>query len=331
MTARVAVIGAGHWGSNLMRNFDALGALAAFHDADAATMAAQAQRYRAARAMPSVDAALADPAIDAVAIATPAETHGALARCALEAGKHAFVEKPLCQSAAEAAQLGALADRRGRILMVGHLLHYHPAFVALQRFVQERRIGAVRYIYSNRASLGRIRRESSALWEFAPHDISMILALTGAPPNRITCVGGAWVQAATADLTLTHLAFESGVQAHVFVSWLHPYKDHRLVVIGAEGMVVFDDVAKDSSKLLHYPHSVDVIDDLPTVTKAEARPIPYEAEEPLARECRHFLGCIATGGRPLTDWREGQRVLAVLEACQRALASGEAVSLEPAA
>lgn len=329
MTPRLAVIGTGHWGRNLMRNFEALGALAACYDEDAATLAREASFYPKARAARTLDDLLADPAIDAVAIATPAATHSLLGRRALEAGKHAFVEKPLCLNAAEAEALGRLADRLGRTLMVGHLLLFHPAFAALKRFLAEGRIGALRYIYSNRASLGRIRREGSALWEFAPHDVSMILALTGGLPERITCVGGAWLQAEVADLTLTHMTFSSGVQAHIFVSWLHPYKDHRMVVIGADGMVVFDDVAQGPAKLLHYPHAVDVTGDLPAVTRAAAIPIPYDAEEPLANECRHFLDCVANRKTPISDWREGHRVLAVLQACQRALTSGGVASVEP--
>ncbi|MSO69313.1 MAG: Gfo/Idh/MocA family oxidoreductase [Alphaproteobacteria bacterium] len=328
MTPRVAVIGAGHWGRNLMRNFDALGALTAFYDDDTATRAREAAAYPNARAASSLDALLADPAIDAVVIATPAATHSALGRRALEAGKHTFVEKPLCLNAPDAEALGRLADRLDRTLMVGHLLLFHPAFVALKRFLAESHIGELRYIYSNRASLGRIRREGGALWEFAPHDVSMILGLTGVMPERVTCVGGAWLQAEVADLTLTHLAFPSGVQAHIFVSWLHPYKDHRMVVIGANGMVVFDDVASGPQKLLHYPHVVDNTGDIPAVTKAAAIPIPYDSDEPLARECRHFLDCVSNRKTPLSDWREGHRVLAVLQACQRALNSGGAAVIE---
>ena len=328
MTPRVAVIGTGHWGRNLARNFDALGALTALYDEDAATLAREIAFYPKARAARTLDEILADPSIDAVAIATPAATHSLLGRRALDAGKHTFVEKPLCLNAAEAAALGRLADKLDRTLMVGHLLLFHPAFAALKRFFAEGRIGALRYVYSNRASLGKIRREGSALWEFAPHDVSMILALTGAMPERITCVGGAWLQSEIADLTLTHMTFPGGVQAHIFVSWLHPYKDHRMVVIGADGMVVFDDVAQGPAKLLHYPHAVDVTGDLPEVTKASAIPIPYDSEEPLARECRHFLDCVANRHTPISDWREGHRVLAVLQACQRALVSGGTSSVE---
>ena len=329
MSPRIAVVGAGHWGRNLLRNFATLGALVALYDEDAATLAREAAFYPKARAARTLDDVLGDPAIDAVAVATPAVTHSLVARRVLEAGKHAFVEKPLSLNLGEAKALGSLAEESGRTLMVGHLLLYHPAFVALRHFLAEGRIGALRYVYSNRASLGRIRRDGGALWEFAPHDISMILALTGALPERLTCVGGAWLQAEIADLTLTHMSFPGGVQAHVFVSWLHPYKDHRMVVVGAEGMVVFDDVAQGAAKLLHYPHAVDLSGELPAVTKAEAIPIPFDDDEPLARECRHFLDCVATGRTPLSDWREGCRVLSVLEASQKALAAGAPVAPEP--
>jgi len=215
-----------------------------------------------------------------------------------------------------------LASERGLTLMVGHLLLYHPAFRALQEFLAAGRIGELRYIYSTRASLGKIRREENALWSFAPHDISMILRLVGKMPERVVCSGGSWLYPPVTDTSLSHFSFAEGVQAHVFVSWLHPYKDHRLVVVGSEGMVVFNDVEKGAAKLLHYPHAVGWEGTLPTVSKADASPIAYAADEPLALECAHFLSCVTKGEQPTTDATEALRVLAVLDACQRALESG---------
>ena len=237
----MAVIGAGHWGRNLVRNFSALGALSAVCDKDSAVRGGL-ELPGGVRWETDPTVLFSDPRIDAVAVATPATTHGALTRQALDAGKHVFVEKPLCLDLAEAEALGALADRLGRALMVGHLLLYHPAFDALSAELARGGLGALRYVYSTRASLGRIRREENALWSFAPHDVSMILALTGAMPDRVFSAGGSWLHPPVADTSLTHLTFPGNVQAHVFVSWLHPYKDQRLVVVGSDGMAVFNDV-----------------------------------------------------------------------------------------
>ncbi len=325
---RIGVIGAGYWGKNLLRNFEALGVLHAFCDADATARATFGERYPRANAHSDAAELLADPAIDAVAIATPTATHGMLARQALEAGKHVFVEKPICLDVDDAANLNALADRLDRTLMVGHLLLYHPAFEALQAAVRGGQLGEIRYIYSNRASLGKIRREENALWSFAPHDVSMILRLTGSMPERVMCGGSGWLHPMVADTSLTHLVFPGNLQGHIFVSWIHPFKDHKLVVVGSDGMAVFDDVQPGEGKLLHYRHTIGWENDLPTVDKAEAVPIPYSSDEPLARECSHFIDCVMTGRRPLSDGHEGWRVLSVLEACQKALDTGTVVHLD---
>ena len=323
---RLGVIGSGHWGRNLVRNFAALGALEAVADSNAAALQAATRGLTSVRLEADGMALIHDPALSAIAIATPAASHGALARAALEAGKHVFVEKPLCLDLDEASALGALADKVGRVLMVGHLLLYHPAYEALRAFVTSGQLGTLRYIYSNRASLGRIRREENALWSFAPHDVSMILSLIGAMPERVQCMGGAWLHPTVADTSLSHLTFASGVQAHIFVSWLHPYKEHRLVVVGTESMAVFDDVEPGERKLVHYPHIIGFDGQLPTVNKADAKPIPYGSEEPLRGECAHFLDCVTRVARPISDAREATRVLSVLDACQRALSGGVATS-----
>ncbi|MFP6758032.1 MAG: Gfo/Idh/MocA family oxidoreductase [Alphaproteobacteria bacterium] len=320
--ARVGVIGTGYWGRNLVRNFDALGALAAFCDVDPNTVANFSRQYP--HAAPFTDPAdlLASDTVTSVAIATPAASHGELVAAALAAGKHVFVEKPLCLDIAEGRALADLAHDRGLTLMVGHLLLYHPAFIALCRAVESGRLGTLRYIYSNRLSLGKIRREENAFWSFAPHDISMILRLAGAMPERVVTNGGTFLSPSVADTTLSHLTFPGGLQAHIFVSWLHPYKDHRLVVVGADGMAVFDDVLAGADKLSLYAHSVDWNGGLPSINKAEAEAIAYDETEPLSLECGHFLDCVATGGVPVSDAAEGLRVLTVLDAGQRSLAQG---------
>lgn len=324
----LAVIGVGHWGRNLVRNFSTLGALAAVCEPAEAGRAEVRETYPGVAVHEGVGSVLDDPAIEAVVIATPAETHGALAREALAAGKHVFVEKPICLDLDEAAALREEAARRGRVLMVGHMLRYHPAFVALSQCLASGTIGTLRYIYSNRLSLGKIRREENALWSFAPHDISMILALAGSMPARVAAHGESYLTPGVADTTLTHLTFSDQAQAHIFVSWLHPYKEHRLVVVGSEGMVVFNDAAAGPDKLLHYPHQVGWEEGLPSINRAEARPLAYAADEPLRLECAHFIKCIEEGLNPTTDADEAIRVLRVLDASQRALVGGEPVTLD---
>ena len=316
---KVVVIGTGHWGRNLVRNFDGLGALSGLTDLDPSTRAAFAGRYPAATVYENIDAVLADPVVDAVAIATPAETHYAVARAAVEAGKDVFVEKPLALTADEGRALVDYAQRQGRVLMVGHLLRFHPAVRKIGELIEEGAVGQLRYIYSNRLNFGKIRTEENILWSFAPHDISLILHLVGAAPSHVQATGGSFLNPHVADVTLTHLEFQNGVRAHVHVSWLHPYKDQRLVVIGDRGMVVFDDQKPWSEKLSYYQHVVDWVDRQPVAQKAEGRPITVAEEEPLRNECEHFVRCVSSRGTPLTDGREGLAVLEVLAQAQRSL------------
>ena len=324
---RVGVIGTGHWGRNLLRNFHALGALDALCDTRPEARGEFAALYPDVRVYSEAGEVMASDALDAVVIATPAETHGTLVAQALDAGKHVFVEKPLCLDVAEARMLGAAASERGLTLMVGHLLLYHPAFRALAGVVAQGRLGDLRYIYSHRLSLGKIRRHENALWSFAPHDISMILRLVGSLPERVVANGGTYLSPEVADTTLSHMNFAQGVQAHIFVSWLHPYKDHRLVVVGRDAMAEFNDVKTGPDKLLLYPHSVGWEGDVSTVNKATAEPLAYGDAEPLAVECSHFLDCVVRGVSPDSDAAEGTRVLQVLDACHRSLAEGHAVDL----
>ncbi len=327
----VGVIGFGPWGRNLVRNVATLGALRAVCDATPAARREFAGQYPRVPVLETAESVLASAAVDAVMIATPAATHGSLVAAALAAGKHVFVEKPLCLDVAEGAKLVEQARVAERVLMVGHLLLYHPAFVALKAAVAAGRLGTLRYIYSTRLSLGRIRREENALWSFAPHDVSMILALTGAMPERLIAAGGQYLAPGVADTTLSHLTFANGLQAHIFVSWLHPYKDQRLVVIGDAGMAVFNDIADGDDKLLLYPHTARWSGEIPVVDRAEALPIRYEPSEPLRRECETFLGAVRGDLAPPSDGAEGLRVLRVLNACQQALETGQPVDFSGAA
>jgi UDP-2-acetamido-3-amino-2,3-dideoxy-glucuronate N-acetyltransferase len=314
----VACIGAGYWGVNLIRNFHELNALALICDSDGARLSAVAARYPGVDRTDSFESVLADARIKAVAIATPAESHGALVRHALLAGKDVFVEKPLCLSVEEGRSLIALASAQQKILMVGHLLWYHPAIAKLKQLIDDGELGRVRYIYSNRLNLGMIRREENILWSFAPHDISVILGLIGEMPHQVQAQGGNYLHDGIADVTVSLLSFPSGIKAHVFVSWLHPYKEQKLIVVGERQMAVFDDVA-DEHKLVLYPHVILWKGQTPVPNKAKGRAVALETHEPLRAECEHFLECVQSRRPPRTNGPEGLRVLTVLQQCQDAL------------
>lgn len=316
----IAVIGAGYWGKNLVRNFYDLRSLRAVCDASAEVRDDLRRQHPECRYVSSYQAVLQDAAIQAVALATPAETHAALVRHALLAGKDVFVEKPLCLSVEEGRELVGLARERERILMVGHLLWYHPAVLRLKELVASGELGRIQYIYSNRLNLGKIRREENILWSFAPHDISVILGLLEQMPDDIACHGGNYLHQQVADATVSLLSFPSGIKAHVFVSWLHPFKEQKLVVVGDRKMAVFDDVEK-KDKLLLYPHAISWKNHMPVASRADAQPVPFEAAEPLRAECEHFMACLRSRSTPRTDGEEGLRVLSVLQACQQQLES----------
>jgi UDP-2-acetamido-3-amino-2,3-dideoxy-glucuronate N-acetyltransferase len=317
-TRHIACIGAGYWGQNLIRNFADLGVLSWVCEVDADRRARFASAYPRVRFSDSIDHVLADPAVVGVAIATPAETHSELVQRALAAGKDVLVEKPLCLSVQEGRKLVALAAERRRVLMVGHLLWYHPAVLKLKELVETGELGRIQYIYSNRLNLGKIRREENILWSFAPHDISVILGLVGEMPDRIEAQGGNYLHDRIADVTVSLLSFPSGVKAHIFVSWLHPFKEQKLVVVGDRQMAVFNDVEKEH-KLQLYPHAIHWRNHCPVPSRAESQPVPCDMQEPLRAECLHFLDCIQTRRTPRTDGEEGLRVLTVLQQCQTAL------------
>ncbi len=315
---QIACIGAGYWGQNLVRNFHALNVLHTICDEDKSKGPLFEAKYPGIAFTNSVADVLNDPNVAGVAIATPAETHARLIERALLAGKDVFVEKPLCLSMDEGEKLIALASEKTRILMVGHLLWYHPAVLKLKHLIESGELGRIRYIYSNRLNLGKIRREENILWSFAPHDISVILGLVGEMPHSVTAQGGNYLHDRIADVTVSLMSFPSGVRAHVFVSWLHPYKEQKLIVVGERQMVVFDDVA-DENKLMLYPHMIGWNGAIPVPNKAKALPVAIESGEPLRTECEHFLECISTRRNPRTDGQEGLRVLRVLQQCQDAL------------
>jgi UDP-2-acetamido-3-amino-2,3-dideoxy-glucuronate N-acetyltransferase len=319
----IACVGTGYWGLNLVRNFASLQALGSVCDSDPTRAQKVADQYGVqARTFADI---LADSSVPAVAIATPAETHYSLARKALLAGKDVFVEKPITLRSEDCLDLVELAESRRRILMVGHLLEYHPAILKLKELIDDGVLGDVQYIYSNRLNLGKVRREENALWSFAPHDISIILMLlNGQLPIRATAVGGNYLQREIADVTVSCLEFAGGVRAHIFVSWLHPYKEQKLVVVGSKYMAAFDDLLP-ADKLRLYSKRIDLNGDQVTVQKPEITPVPYQDGEPLQAECRHFLKCIETRQPPRSDGNDGLRVLRILEACQESLKDNQPV------
>jgi len=320
----VAVIGCGYWGKHLVRNFHHLGALAVVCDLTPAGQQTARALAPQATIVASVEAALAAP-VAGVVIATPAETHYALVQQALAAGKDVLVEKPLALTYAQGAHLVHLAATAGRILMVGHVLEYHPAIGRLETLLQEGVLGKVHYMYSNRVSLGKVRREENILWSFAPHDVAVMVRLMGSLPFQVAAHGGSYVQPNIADVTVTHLLFDNGVRAHIHVSWLHPFKEQRLVVVGSRQMASFDDVAK---RLVLYDQRVEVHAGAPVPVQGPGEEVAFGAEEPLRLECQAFLEALATRRAPRTDGRSGLRVLQVLQAAQRSLVlNGDPVPL----
>jgi predicted dehydrogenase len=324
MEPNLALIGCGYWGKNLVRNFYELGALRMVCDESSACRLTASSLAPDCEIVSNTDEVFAS-SVDAVVIATPAVTHFALVREALECGKDVFVEKPLALTYQEGAELVRLAQANRRILMVGHVLEYHPGILQLRRLVDSGELGKVLYIYSNRVSLGKIRREENILWSFAPHDIAVILRLTGQFPIQVVACGGTYLSPNVADATVTNLLFDNGVRAHIFVSWLHPFKEQRLVVVGSNKMASFDDVSK---KLILYNQRVDWSNGVPTPVTHVGEQIPFSTDEPLRNECMAFLTAVQSRRNPLTDGASALAVLKVLEAAQRSLmTNGHTVEL----
>ena len=319
----VAVVGMGYWGKNLVRNFHQLGALAAICDSNPAIEASCKEQYGNVPFVSAFDAVLDNPSIAAVALATPAVAHYAMAKAALIAGKDVFVEKPLAIDVHQGEELVELARATRRILMVGHILRYHPAILKMQDLIRDGDLGKIQYIYSNRLNIGKIRTEENILWSFAPHDISVMLGLLGETPSHVSSQGGAYLSRQVFDVTLSQLSFPSGVQAHIFVSWLHPFKEQRLVVVGSDKMAVFDDTS--DNKLVLFPHKVEWKNRVPTAVKGISEAVSLDKREPLTVECQQFLDSVRSRMPPLTGGDEGLRVLEVLDACQRSLLQGGAV------
>jgi len=318
----VGVVGLGYWGPNLARNFDRLGDLRWICDGSEESRERWAKAFPEARVAGDLDELLADSDLDAVAVATPVPTHAALARRVLEAGKHCFVEKPLAQSLAEAEELAEVARGSDRVLMVGHLLEYHPGVERLKQIVDAGGLGSIHYIYGNRLNLGKLRPDENALWSLGAHDVSVLLRLAGGEePSECRAVGESYMREGIEDVVFCYLRFPSGIAAHLHLSWLDPHKDRRLTVVGSQKMATFDDMALER-KLTVYDKGFD--QDYRNFGEYIQRSgdvwsptVPND--EPLRIECAHFLECVESGREPRSGLDSGLRVVRVLEELQRSL------------
>jgi predicted dehydrogenase len=322
--ARIGVAGLGYWGPNLARNFAALPGCELRWCCDPSSKARErwAPLLSGARFTGSFEDMLRDPELDAIAIATPVSTHAELAIRVLEAGKHCFVEKPLAQSVADGERVLAAARESQEVLMVGHLLEYHPAVRKLKEMIDAGELGErIYYLYSNRLNLGKLRSDENALWSLGAHDVSVVLHLAQQEPVQGSAWGESYVRPGVEDVVFCFLRFATGLSAHLHLSWLDPHKERRLVVVGSRRMATFDDMALEG-KLTLYDKGFD--EDArgygEYITRAGEIHCPYIPNvEPLRVECEHFLECIRTGARPRSDGESGLRVVRVLEALQRSM------------
>ena len=319
----VGVVGLGYWGPNLARNFNAIPGceLRWLCDRSAEALEKSARSFPGARATSELSDLLSDDSLDAVVLATPVPSHASLAVEVVQAGKHCFVEKPLATTAADAERAVEAARSAGRILMVGHLLEYHPAVDRLKELIDAGELGTLYYLYGNRLNLGVLREDENALWSLGAHDVSVVLRLIGEEPQECLAHGACYVREGVQDVVFCFLRFPSGIVAHLHLSWLDPHKERRLTVVGARRMATFDDMLIEG-KLTIYDKGFD--EDSRSWGEYIARSgdvfSPRIANaEPLRIECEHFIECIRTGSEPRSDGLSGLRVVRVLEALQRSL------------
>jgi len=312
----VALVGAGYWGKNLLRNLYELSILHSVCEIDKEIIRERKKIFSDVYYTASYKEILNNKEIKAVAIATPAATHYQMVKEALLADKDVFVEKPLALNIEEGKELVTLAKEKNKILMVGHILQYHPAIIKLKELIKNGDLGKIQYIYSNRLNIGKLRTEENILWSFAPHDISVMLMFMEEEPIKVEAFGEAILNKGIYDVTITTLEFKNGIKGHIFVSWLHPFKEQKLVVVGSKKMVVFDDITKE--KLFIYPHKIEWKNGkIPVAHKAEFYTVDVEQTEPLKEEMKHFIECVLERKTPKTDGEEGLRVLRVLSFCEK--------------
>lgn len=314
----IAMAGLGYWGKNILRNLSEMDVLAVACDVSQEIIRQRQREFPRITYTSSFGDILANSDIKAVVISTPVATHYELVKKALNAGKDVFIEKPLALTYSMGQELLNIAKAKDKILMVGHILQYHPAVIKLKTLVAKGELGKLEYIYSNRLNIGKLRTEENILWSFAPHDISVILSILGEEPVKVHAFGGHYITEGVLDITVTALEFKNGVKGHIFVSWLHPYKEQKLIVVGSKGMAVFDDMSEE--KLCIYPHGINWINGkIPVAQKAEHYAVAVEKKEPLKEELHSFIDCVAGRKQPLTDGQEGLRVLRVLELAEKSL------------
>jgi UDP-2-acetamido-3-amino-2,3-dideoxy-glucuronate N-acetyltransferase len=326
-TPRIAAVGCGQWGRNIVRNLAELNVLSAVCDADAGVADHMSKTYGVpALALPQI---LEDGKYHGVAFASPAALHVKHAGDALRSGKHVFVEKPLALTVPEGRALAKLAVQTNRVLMVGHLLQYHPLILRLCEIVRAGQLGEIKHVFSSRLSRGKLRTNEDVIWSFAPHDISVILAIMGRAPVRVSAQTSAIINPDLADVANIEMDFGNAVTAHVCVSWLNPNKERKLKVIGTKAQAVLDDMLPWEDKLKVYSHNIDYSAGRPVLLDCEAMAIHVEQREPLREECVHFLDAISTGREPRTDSTEALGVLSVLEAAAHSAKTGKAVAPAP--
>jgi predicted dehydrogenase len=319
----IGVVGLGYWGPNLARNFDSLpGAeLRWCCDARADVRERLAQRHPGTRFTADVDDLLGDDTLDAIVLATPVPTHAALAARVLEAGKDCFVEKPLAQSVADGERACDAARVSGRILMVGHLLQYHPGVNKLKEIADSGELGTIHYIYGNRLNLGQLRAEENALWSLGAHDVSVLLHLADEEPYQLNARGESYMREGIEDVVFAFMRFPSGVAAHLHLSWLDPHKERRFTVVGSKRMATFDDMDPERKVTVYdkgFDEKADTYGEYITRSGDIWSPrVPND--EPLRLECEHFVACVRDRRQPLSDGESGLRVVRVLEGLQQSL------------
>lgn len=319
---RICVVGAGRWGKNHIRTLHQLGCLGGVAESSGETRAELAALYPGVTV--HADLREAEKAgYDGFTVATPAETHSEIAKFLLQAGRPVLVEKPMAMSSAEARELAEIAGKANVPLMAGHVLLFHPAIEKIGELVRSGKIGKLQYLYSNRLNLGTVRKEENILWSFAPHDISIFQSLIGSPPAEVVSRGGAFVQPQVQDSTMTVLTYPDNIIGHIFVSWLHPFKEHRLIVIGSKGMISFEDSGEDRS-LRFYEKGIDWIQGEPVKHDGLIESIDYDPTPPLTRELAYFIDQIAEGRMPaISNAGSAVEVLEILERASTSLIGGE--------
>ena len=324
----IGVIGAGYWGKNYIRNLYELGNLYFICDDNKNIIEEFNKQYPAIKTTNNYQDVLNYKNIDGVVIATPASSHYQVSKEFLFKGINVLTEKPLSLNLSEAEDLINISKKNNKILMIGHLLHYHPVFIEIKKIIDGSEIGEIKYLYSNRLSLGKIRLEENVLWSFAPHDISMILSVLKSMPIEVFATGGKHINKDIEDEVLINLSFENNIKGHIFVSWLHPYKKHELVIIGDKKMLVFDDTKDWDEKLLIYDYEINLSNNIPIPIKKEFVKVKIEKSEPLKNECIHFINCIKNNEKSVTDGEEGLKVLKVLYAAQESLNTNKIVKVK---